>query len=136
MNPLGFTRKGWAMMSIQFDLKQIIYFCKDMAAMTAFYADVLGMRRVKNDVFPEDEWLELGGEGFKLCLHKAGAPGAPEKSRNKLVFRVKDVGAAREHLIARGIKMGKHHHWSQIDACDGRDPEGNAFQIAGPSTKE
>ena len=42
--------------------------------------------------------LELDGGGFKLCLHQAGKPGSAPHNRNKLVFLVDDVGAAREPL--------------------------------------
>jgi catechol 2,3-dioxygenase-like lactoylglutathione lyase family enzyme len=122
-------------MAMQFALKQMIYFCADMEAMTAFYAGVMGLKVIENDAFSLEEWVELDGGAFKLCLHKAGKPGASERSRNKLVFEVPDVGKAREYLIAHGVAMGVHHHWEGCDASDGRDPEGNAFQIAGPPTK-
>ena len=117
-----------------FTATSLIYFCGDMAAMRAFYTDVLGLAIVPSATFALDEWTELDAGTFRLCLHKAGKPGSPPHNRNKLVFRVADVAAARAHLIARGVAMGKHHHWDEIDACDGRDPEGNAFQIAGPKT--
>lgn len=109
---------------MQFRLNHIIYFCADMAAMTAFYTQVLGMEPIANAQFPPDEWLELDGGGFKLCLHKAGKPGSPERSRNKIVFLVDDVGAARDYLLSKKVKMGVHHKWPGMDACDGRDPRG------------
>ena len=123
-------------MTINFELKSIIYFCKDMPGMLKFYTQVLGMRLVKNDTYPVDEWAELDGGGFRLCLHKAGNPGSAPHNRNKLVFKVADVGEARAYLIAQKVKMGTHFHWGTIDACDGRDPEGNKFQISGPATPE
>jgi hypothetical protein len=109
-----------------------------MRGMASFYTEALGLRVVPNKEFGPDEWLVLaspGRNGLRLCLHKAGKPGSPPYNRNKLVFEVDDVGEARRHLIAKGVKMGTHHHWPGMDACDGRDPEGNAFQIAGPATK-
>ena len=102
--------------------------------MRSFYSEVMGMAIVENNAYPLDEWAELDGKGFKLCLHRAGTPGSGSDKGNKLVFQVDDVGKAREYLVGRRVKMGTHHHWDQIDACDGRDPEGNAFQISGPAT--
>ena len=123
---------------MNFRIKHFIYFCQDMRCVTAFYTDTLGLRVVPNKDFGDDEWVELastGAGGLRLCLHKAGRPGSPPGNRNKLVFQVDDVGEARRQLIAKGVRMGTHHHWTEMDACDGRDPEGNAFQIAGPPTQ-
>src|SRR5690242_7971791 len=98
-------------MAIKFDMKHLIYFCGDMKKMTEFYTGVMGLRIVPNAKYPVDEWVELDGGSFTLCLHKAGKAGSPPHNRNKLVFRVADVGKARAYLIKHGVKMGTHHHW-------------------------
>lgn len=116
---------------MKFQLNHIIYFCADMAKMTQFYTEVMGLTPLPGE-HPAEEWLELDGGTFKLCLHKSGKPGSAPGNKNKIVFLVEDVGAAREYLISKKVKMGVHHHWGAIDASDGRDPEGNKFQIAGP----
>src|SRR4051812_4331618 len=100
-------------MAMAFRMQQMIYFCKDMKGMREFYSGVMGLAIIKNEMFPLEEWVELDGGAFKLCLHKAGKPGA-ERSRNKLVFWVDDVGKAREHLIGKKVKMGVHNHWAGI----------------------
>ena len=117
---------------MQFQLKHIIYFCADMKKMARFYTEVIGLRPVENPLYSPDEWLKLNGNGFDLCLHKSGKPGSASGNKNKLVFWVEDVAAARAYLIGHKVKMGVHHHWDEIEACDGHDPEGNKFQIAGP----
>jgi hypothetical protein len=90
---------------------------------------------VKNRHYKESEWLELqAGKSFKLCLHRFPKPGSPSGNRNKLVFSVEDVAQARAHLLAKRVKLGEVKHWPSADACDGRDPEGNAFQLQGPAT--
>ena len=119
---------------MKFEIQSFIYFCNDMKTMVAFYTEVMGLKLTLRQGLAVDEWAELGGKGFKLCLHKAGKPGSPPKNRNKLVFRVDDVGAAREHLIENGVKMGKHHSWPNLEASDGKDPEGNKFQITEPKS--
>ncbi|MBK8982653.1 MAG: VOC family protein [Ignavibacteria bacterium] len=115
---------------MKFKLKQYIYFVKDMALMRNFYVNILGLNIIKNKTYSEDEWLELGGGGFKICLHYSSVPGLQGKNKNKLVFSVDDLGKARDYLIGHKVKMGKHHVWNEIEACDGFDPEGNKFQIA------
>ena len=117
---------------MKFDMDSYIYFCNDMKTMLDFYTRVMRLRLTRGTEFSVDEWAEFKGKGFKLCLHKAGKPGSPPRNRNKLVFEVADVGAARDYLVQHKVKMGKHMIWPNSEACDGRDPEGNKFQIAGP----
>jgi hypothetical protein len=48
------------------------------------------------------------------------------------VFYANDVAAARAALISRGVKtMGKIISTETFDMCDGKDPDGNPFQISG-----
>jgi len=115
---------------MKFKLKQYIYFVKDMAVMRNFYVNILGINIIKNKTYPENEWLELGGNGFRICLHHSSKPGLKGMNKNKLVFSVEDTGEARDYLISHKVKMGKHHIWDEIEASDGFDPEGNKFQIA------
>ena len=117
---------------MMFDIDGYIYFCNDMKTMVNFYTRIMGLRLTRETGFSVNEWAEFKGKGFKLCLHKAGKPGSPPRNRNKLVFEVTDVGAARDYLVQHKVKMGKHMIWPNSEACDGRDPEGNKFQIAGP----
>jgi len=115
---------------MKFKLKQYIYFVKDIPTMRDFYVNILGLNIIENKRYPEDEWLELGGDGFKLCLHWSPTIGSQGRNKNKIVFAVENVAKAREYLIGKKIKMGKHHLWEDIEASDGYDPEGNKFQIA------
>jgi len=111
-----------------------ILFTGNTVKLAEFYNHAFGFKIAKNPHYKETEWLELtAGRGFKLCLHRWPAPGSPKGNRNKMVLGVADVGEARAHLIGQGVKMGKHHQWPSGDACDGRDPDGNLFQIAGPA---
>ncbi len=119
---------------MKFEIQSFIYFCNDMKTMVAFYTEVLGFKLTLRKGLSVDEWAEIGGEGFKLCLHRAGKPGSPPKNRNKLMFRVSDVGAAREYLVEHEVRMGKHHVWPSMDACEGHDPEGNKVQITEPKS--
>lgn len=119
---------------MKFALQRYILFCRDMRAMTEFYGNVMGLKKTTRPGDSESEWVELGNKAFRIALHKAGSPGCKDRNRNKMVFEVDDVGAAREYLMEHGVRMGKHHQWSHADASDGKDPEGNVFQITGPSS--
>jgi predicted enzyme related to lactoylglutathione lyase len=118
-----------------FTASAYILFTRNTIKLAAFYRQAFGFKQAKGTQYKEAEWIELGaGRGFKVCLHRWPNPGSPKGNRNKMVFSVADVGEARRHLVGQGVKMGKHHHWPGGDACDGRDPDGNLFQIAGPSS--
>lgn len=99
-------------------LARVILFARNMAAMTAFYREVLGLP-VK---VQEEGWVEFDG----LALHH----GSPKPGSTKLAFGSKDVAKTREELIARGAVMGKVKDFGSLVLCDGKDPEGNLFQIS------
>ncbi|MGQ0649344.1 MAG: hypothetical protein ACT4P7_17465 [Gemmatimonadaceae bacterium] len=58
----------------------------------------------------------------------ADPPEARERTPIKLVFEVPDIDGARVHLSRHGAVMREPSAWG---TCDGTDPEGNVFQIAG-----
>jgi extradiol dioxygenase family protein len=121
-------------LGMKFEIQSYIYFCKSVNRLADFYTQVLGLK-VGTSRYTKDEWVELEGEGFKLCLHSASKAGSPAGNRNKLVFKVGNVATGRDYLLEQGVKMGKVMQMRHADACDGRDPEGNKFQITGPSSK-
>lgn len=116
---------------MQFQLNHIIFFCADVERMARFYVEVMGLRAIEESPYKREDWLKLEGGTFTLCLHKSGKPGSPSGNKNKIVFKVEDVGAARECLLGHGVKMGVHHRFDEMEFSDGHDPEGNKFQITG-----
>ena len=109
-------------------INRIIYFTNKMKVMADFYRNVIGLKPIEDAEFPSTEWIEFDAGACTIALHK-GSPGTPA-SRNKIVFFTADVGKTREELIARGAKMGKFNPTSSLHLCDGKDPEGNKFQIS------
>ena len=99
-------------------------FTRQIDAMAAFYRDVLGLQQVVD----EPGWKDFAAGGCNLALHR----GTSEVGRRppKLVFYASDVAAAREALIKRGASMGKVKSGAGLDLCEGRDPDGNPFQIS------
>lgn len=122
--------------AMDFLLKHIILFCRDMGTMVDFYEHILGLRRVPTPEYSADEWVKYEAGTVGICLHKAGNPSSSPGNRSKLVFWVEDVAKAREYLISKKVKMGVHHHWPDIEASDGDDPEGNTFQVACPVDRQ
>jgi len=99
-------------------------FTRQIDAMAAFYRDVIGLKQIAN----EPGWKDFTAGGCNLALHR----GSSEVGRRppKLVFHANDVAAAREVLVKRGASMGKVKSGAGLDLCEGRDPDGNPFQIS------
>ena len=105
-------------------MRRIVLFTKDMPRMVAFYRDVLGLKLRKD----EKGWKEFDANGCVIALHN----GTSEVGRRppKIGFWSADVAAARESLIARGAKLGKVMSGGGLTRCEGKDPDGNPFQIS------
>jgi len=96
-----------------------------MAAMSAFYGQVLGLALLGS----EERWRDYDAGACRMALHN----GTSTLGRRppKLVFFAKDVGAARAALVRRGVKtLGQVKSTGTFEMCDGKDPDGNAFQIS------
>ncbi|ESQ78182.1 VOC family protein [Asticcacaulis sp. YBE204] len=106
-------------------LTHIIYFTDNMDGMTVFYRDVLGLALVKDD----GDWREFDAGACRIALH-AGAKSKPNGQTPKIAFRVADVPAVRDALIAKGVPMGKLWVAPDVTFCQGSDPDGNAFNIS------
>jgi len=114
-------------------INRIIYFTNQMKTMTTFYRDVIGLSPIDDSEGDPSNFLEFDAGACTIALHK-GSPGTPA-SRNKIVFFVDNVGETREELIRRGAKMGTFNPKSDLHLCDGKDPEGNKFQISNRITQ-
>jgi catechol 2,3-dioxygenase-like lactoylglutathione lyase family enzyme len=104
-------------------MARVILFTAKMDAMSAFYGEVLGLRRVTD----EKGWKEFAAGGTRIALHSG--PSSPGRKGPKIVFHARDVAAAREKLVARGAQFGKVHE-GEFCLCDGKDPDGNPIQLS------
>ncbi|AGA29178.1 VOC family protein [Singulisphaera acidiphila] len=75
----------------------------DWPRAVRWYVEVMGLRLVLEDV--AHQFALLGAGGSRLAL-KAGERRGGETPTVRLVFRVNDVEAERERLIARGVEVG------------------------------
>ena len=105
-------------------IRRIILFTSNMAAMTAFYRDVIGLKVAGT----EPGWVDFNAGACHLALHEDG--GKPGKRPPKIVFHASDVASARALLMRRGAKMGPVVSATLIDMCNGKDPDGNPFQVS------
>lgn len=106
-------------------LRRIVIFAIDTARLAAFYRDVIGLRVVAS----EEGWIEFDAGGSRIALHqsRAKAAGRPPK----LSFFAADVAGTRAALVRRGATgIGPVKSTGRFEMCDGKDPEGNPFQIS------
>jgi catechol 2,3-dioxygenase-like lactoylglutathione lyase family enzyme len=105
-------------------MRRIVLFTHDMPRMMAFYGDVLGLPLLKD----ESGWKEFDANGCIIALHNGSSQVG--KRPPKIGFWAPNVAAAREALIARGAKVGKVLSGGGLTRCEGKDPDGNPYQIS------
>jgi catechol 2,3-dioxygenase-like lactoylglutathione lyase family enzyme len=106
-------------------MARVILFTAQIDAMSKFYGDVLGLRKI---VSSEKGWQEFAAGGARIALHSG--PSSPGRKGPKIVFLAKDVSALREKLVARGASFGKVRQGEVYCLCDGKDPDGNPIQLS------
>ncbi len=116
-------------------IKGPIVFANDMAKMTAFYRDVVGLTYVKNTL-RDDEFVTFIDGGNTFALHAAlphqrarvsNPPAVRWNAATKVVFRVDDLKNHHDKLVERGLTST----WGSVEdrLVDFVDPEGNVFQL-------
>jgi catechol 2,3-dioxygenase-like lactoylglutathione lyase family enzyme len=109
------------------EMRRIIVFAKNMEAMAAFYGGKLGLPAVAGGV--ASGFIDFDAGAARLALHRGGT-GEAARRAPKIVFYAGDVAAARADLAGRGVKLGKVKLANGLHLCEGKDPEGNPFQIS------
>jgi predicted enzyme related to lactoylglutathione lyase len=112
-----------------------VVFVADVARMMEFYRSVFDLRTVECD----DTFAVLESDVFQLTIHGLrGEPAASGAAREdtyvKLCFPVDAIDAARTRAMTLGGEIWPpEREWVATSrgfrACDGRDPEGNVFQV-------
>lgn len=114
---------------MELTIRRVILFVRDVPTVGAFYRDVLGLSEVASPDDPK-EWLEFRAGACTLALHHGGVEKKGRTRPPKIVFYSEDVKKTRDSLIAKGVKMGALQTTENFQFCDGRDPEGNDFQVS------
>src|SRR5215813_4276215 len=108
-------------------VSRFIIFTPDVGRLANFYATSFGLSKV-GDV--DEEWTELDAGVCKIAFHKISEKGTNRDGWTKLVFGSKDVQGEKVRLENMGVKMSEITIFGEIQLCDGRDPDGNYFQIS------
>ncbi len=111
-------------MTLHLSLRRIVLFTADMPGMTAFYRDVLGLA-LRRD---EPRWKEFDAGGCVIALHNGRSKIGARPP--KIGFWAADIRAAREALVAQGLRMTKVTTGGGLTRCEGCDPDGNPFSIS------
>jgi len=122
-------------MTIIGELMEVILYVQDMNAQVAFYRDKFGLevtypQGVRD--FSNEFWVTLATGQCTLALHGVHGGGRRRLGEDapKIVFRARDIEAARRELLDQGVALGEARSPAPgVLVCDGVDPEGNKFSI-------
>ena len=116
---------------VTYGIYQVTLFVQDMPKMVSFYRDVirLTVNYPLKDDYSDEAWVTLQAGDIILALHHQGSDDyvahAPQ-----LCFRVDDIEAERERLIAAGVAVEAIIVVSPTTRfAMARDPENNKFSI-------
>jgi predicted enzyme related to lactoylglutathione lyase len=122
-------------------LNKVILYVQDVDRLATFYQQVFGLLVVEEI---KGDWCVLDAGPCQLALHRVGKayrvadPASWEVESNaKLVMAVdRPLAELRAELTAKGVPMGTIKSYPGLTGplCDGRDPEGNVFQLTEATT--
>jgi len=125
------------------DLGEVAIRCRNLAAMTAFYRDIVGLAPIEGDYRDSIVFLRVGeGFGGHTCVvalfsaDDGGAGEAPISGPGSslhhlaLTVRAEDLAPAVEWYRAHGLEPRTDEHkwvgWSSVYVTD---PEGNTVEL-------
>lgn len=120
------------------DLGEVAIRCGDLAAMTAFYRDVIGLEVIAGDYRPSIVFLKVGeGYGGHTCVvalfadGEAPAAGAGSSLHHlALTVRPEELAPALEWYRAHGLEpTTAEHGWVGWRSVYVKDPEGNTVEL-------
>ena len=114
------------------ELGQIALTVSNLARAVAFYRDALGMKFLF-EAPPRMAFFDCGG--IRLLLGEAPAAAAGGPSSSVLSYRVKDIHAAYDALVGRGVTFDEKPHLvarlpdREVWLAEFRDPDRNALAL-------
>lgn len=108
-------------------LARAIVFTPDVARLAGFYRDAFGLEAMLG---ADEDWTELNAGGCNIAFHRIDEVAGGRDGWIKLVFGSEDVAGEKRRLESLGIEMSDVVEFDGIKLCDGRDPDGNWFQIS------
>ena len=122
------------------DLGEVAIRCRDLAAMTAFYRDIVGLEVIEGDYADNIVFLRVG-EGYGghtqvVALFTAEDEEVPEPDDGSslhhlaLTVRPEDLAPAIEWYRSHGLTpTTAEHAWVGWDSVYVSDPEGNTVEL-------
>jgi membrane protease YdiL (CAAX protease family)/catechol 2,3-dioxygenase-like lactoylglutathione lyase family enzyme len=114
------------------ELMEVVLYVQDMNLMVSFYRDTLGLNVKEPEAvkdFRDFYWVMFSTGPCSLVLHAGGKRQLGEDTP-KIVFRVENIHLVRDTLLEKSVQLGEiQSHTPDVLACDGHDPEGNAFSL-------
>jgi catechol 2,3-dioxygenase-like lactoylglutathione lyase family enzyme len=122
------------------DLGEVAIRCRDLAAMTAFYRDIVGLEVVEGDYAETIVFLRVG-EGFAghtsvVALFTAVDGEEPENGGTSslhhlaLTVKVAELTPALAWYRAHGLEpTTAEHRWIGWNSVYVKDPEGNTVEL-------
>jgi hypothetical protein len=108
-------------------LSRIIIFTANVERLAAFYKSAFELEEIGS---ANSEWAEFDAGGCNLAFHKTDEESHVRDGWMKPVFGTADVTGEKRRLEDLGIEMSEVVSFGDIQLCDGRDPDGNWFQIS------
>jgi hypothetical protein len=118
-------------------LERIILYVQDVERLAHFYHTMFDLPVIEEI---KDEWAVLRAGACEIALHRVGKPyrvadasSWQVETNAKLVLSTdRDLKTLRAELIAKGVPLGEIKSYPGLTGplCDGKDPEGNVFQLA------
>ncbi len=122
------------------DLGEVAIRCHDLAAMTAFYSNVVGLEVIEGDYSDSIVFLRVG-EGFAghtsvVALFTAEGDDEPEAGEGSslhhlaLTVKAEELPPALAWYQAHGLEpWTSEHRWIGWDSVYVKDPEGNTVEL-------
>ncbi|HVF47982.1 MAG TPA: VOC family protein [Pyrinomonadaceae bacterium] len=109
------------------EISRVLIFTTDVERLARFYASAFGL---SERGLGTSEWTELDAGGCRLAFHKIDEQGTGRDGWIKVVFGTANVAVDKSRLEGLGVQMSDIVRFGDIELCDGRDPDGNWFQLS------
>ena len=103
----------------------------DQDAALAFYVEVLGFTKLRDNAMPNGgRWIELGPGDDSVVITLEPAAANLTRGAIGIRFSTESAEAAHAALQAAGVDTGEILRWPGVPPMFGfRDPDGNAFSV-------
>ncbi|MGD9562698.1 MAG: VOC family protein [Pyrinomonadaceae bacterium] len=108
-------------------MSRTIVFTPDVKRLADFYQMCFGLEPIGE---ADETWTELNAGGCNIAFHKIDEHSEIRDGWIKLVFGSGNVDNDKLRLEGLGAEMSAVVKFGDIELCDGRDPDGNWFQIS------